>query len=147
MIGCVGIFFFFVLFVQRFFFLFLGGNGQRGWTKIFFIRYHGLICKLFCGGGPRINILRRLWNLCVCVCVCVCRRGHGHHPSPQVGPSLCIYNIFILNVYFDKFTIKLHFLFTYSMLAKFSKDQRSIIMSSIKYLNFKFLWSKIMHKN
>ena len=33
------------------------------------------------------------------------------------------------------------------MLENFPKDQRYIIMSSIKCLNFKFLQSKIMHKN
>ena len=54
-IGCVAIF----CLSKGFFFLILGGNGQRRWAKIFFIGYHGLICKhFFCGGGgARINIL------------------------------------------------------------------------------------------
>ena len=39
------------------------------------------------------------------------------------------------------------FLLISSMLENFPKDQRYIIMSSIKCLNFKFLQSKIMHKN
>ena len=33
-----------------------------------------------------------------------------------------------------------------SMFAKFSDNQRSLAMSSIKYLNFKFLYYKNMHK-
>ena len=53
----------------------------------------------------------------------------------------------ILYVNFDKFNIGLHFLLIFSMLAKFSEDQRLIVMSSIEYLHFKFLQSKIMHKN
>ena len=48
-------------------------------------------------------------------------------------------NIFLLDMNFNKFTIGLHFLLISSMLAKFLKIQRSITMSSIKYLNFKFL--------
>ena len=32
------------------------------------------------------------------------------------------------------------------MLAKFLEDQISIVMSLINYLNFKFLWSKIIRK-
>ena len=46
---------------------------------------------------------------------------------------------FLLDVNFDKFTVRLHFLFIYSMFVKFSEDQILIVMSSIKYLNFKFL--------
>ena len=52
MIGCVGKFFYFLFFFcPKVFLLILRGNGPRGWTKIFFIRYHGFICKLFCGGA------------------------------------------------------------------------------------------------
>ena len=47
-------------------------------------------------------------------------------------------NIFLLNVNFDKSIIELHFLLLSSKLAKFLKDQRSIPISSIKYLNFEF---------
>ena len=63
--------------------------------------------------------------------------------QPMTSTSL---NIFLLNVKFSKFSIGLHFLLIFSILAKFLKDQRSIIMSLIKCLNFKFLQFKIMHK-
>ena len=43
------------------------------------------------------------------------------------------------NVKFEKSTIKLHVLLIYFMPAKFLEDQKSIIMSLIKYLDFKFL--------
>ena len=33
------------------------------------------------------------------------------------------------------------------MLTKFSKDQRSLDISFVKCLNFKFLWYKIIYKN
>ena len=46
---------------------------------------------------------------------------------------------FLLDVNFVKSTIGLHFLFIFSMFAKFWEDQRFIAMSSCKYLNFKFL--------
>ena len=52
----------------------------------------------------------------------------------------------ILNVNFNKSTIKLHFLLISSKLTKFPNDQRVIVTSPIKCLNFKFLQSKIMHK-
>ena len=55
-------------------------------------------------------------------------------------------NIFLLNVNFDKFTIGLNFLLISFIFANFSKEKKSILMSSIKYLNFKFLWYKIIHK-
>ena len=60
--------------------------------------------------------------------------------------ALVPFYIFWLDVNFDKSTIGLHFLFISFILAKFT-DQRSIIMSLIKYLNFKFFWYKIMHQN
>ena len=44
---------------------------------------------------------------------------------------------------FEYLTIEMHVLIISSMFAKFQEDQRS----SIKCLNFKFLWPKIMHKN
>ena len=47
--------------------------------------------------------------------------------------------IFILDVNFDKFTIGLNFLPIFSMLENFSKNQILIAISSIEYLNFKFL--------
>ena len=43
---------------------------------------------------------------------------------------------FLLNVNFDKFIIELYFLLIPSMLGKFSKNQKSIILSSIKYVIF-----------
>ena len=50
-----------------------------------------------------------------------------------------ILNILLLNMNFNKSTIGLHFLLISSMFAKFPENQRSITLSSIKYLNFKFL--------
>ena len=50
-----------------------------------------------------------------------------------------ILNILLLNMKFNKSTIGLHFLLISSMFAKFPENQRSIALSSIKYLNFKFL--------
>ena len=50
-----------------------------------------------------------------------------------------ILNILLLNMNFNKSTIELHFLLISSMFAKFPENQRSIALSSIKYLNFKFL--------
>ena len=52
------------------------------------------------------------------------------------GTSL---NNFLLEVYFDKTTIGLHFLLIPSMFAKFQDNKRSIGTSLIKCLNFKFL--------
>ena len=40
---------------------------------------------------------------------------------------------------FDKFTIGLHFILILFMLTNFIEYQNSIVMSSFKYLNFKFL--------
>ena len=37
-------------------------------------------------------------------------------------------------------------LIIFFILAKFLKDQRSLAMPSIRYLNFKFLQNKIIHK-
>ena len=48
---------------------------------------------------------------------------------------------------FDNLIVELEIFIILSILAKFKKDQRLIDMLSIKCLNFKFLWSKIMHKN
>ena len=50
--------------------------------------------------------------------------------------------IFQLDINFDKSAIRLHFLLISSMLTKFQENQRSIVMSSIKCLNFEFffLW-------
>ena len=55
-------------------------------------------------------------------------------------------NIYLLDMNFEKFTVRLHFLLKSLTLAKFSENQRLITMSLIKYLNFKFLQSKMMHK-
>ena len=45
----------------------------------------------------------------------------------------------LLDVNFDKFTIRLHFFHISFMLAKFPKNQRLITMSLINCLNCKFL--------
>ena len=49
------------------------------------------------------------------------------------------FNIFLLNVNFVNIVFGLHVLIISFILAKFQKYQRSIAMSSIKCLNFKFL--------
>ena len=60
------------------------------------------------------------------------------------NPLNSSYN-FLLDVNFENLTIGLHLIIS-SILVKFQEDQKSIIISSIKYLNFKFFWSKVMHK-
>ena len=48
-------------------------------------------------------------------------------------------NVFLLDMNFDKSIINLHFFFLMSSIhAKFLKNKKLIIMSSIKILNFKF---------
>ena len=59
--------------------------------------------------------------------------------SPIIMETFKLYNIYLLDVNFENLTIILHVLIISSMLTKFQKDQRSIVMPSIKYLNFKFL--------
>ena len=54
--------------------------------------------------------------------------------------------IFLLGVNFENLIVGLYVLIISSMLAKFQENQILIAMSSIKCLNFKFLWSKIMHR-
>ena len=56
--------------------------------------------------------------------------------------SIC----FLLEVNFDKSTIRLHFLFISFILAKFSKKQISIVKSSTKCLNFCNLKLSIVNK-
>lgn len=46
--------------------------------------------------------------------------------------------IFLLDVHFEKSAIELYFLLIPFMLAKFQDDQRSITISPITCLNFKF---------
>ena len=46
--------------------------------------------------------------------------------------------LFYLDVNFDKSTIGLHYLCIFFMFAKFQGIQRSIVMSSINYLNSSF---------
>ena len=43
---------------------------------------------------------------------------------------------------FDKSTVRLHYIHIFFMITKFQGDQRSIIMSSINYLNSSFLVTK-----
>ena len=53
----------------------------------------------------------------------------------------------LLDVNFENLTVRLHILIISSILAKFQESKKLIVMSLIKYLNLKFLESKIMHKN
>ena len=48
-------------------------------------------------------------------------------------------NIFLLDVNFENLIVGMYVLIISSMLAKYQKDQRSITMSSIECLNFKFM--------
>ena len=54
--------------------------------------------------------------------------------------------IFLLDMNFENVIVGLHVLIISSMLSKFWENKKSITMSSIKYLNFQFFGSKIMHK-
>ena len=54
---------------------------------------------------------------------------------------------FLLNVNFENLTIGFHILMISFVLEQFQEDKRSIAISSIKCLNFKFFLSKIMHLN
>ena len=45
--------------------------------------------------------------------------------------------MFLLDINFDKFIIRLYFFIIFFILAKFEENKRLIVMSSIKYLNFK----------
>ena len=47
--------------------------------------------------------------------------------------------IFLLNVNYKNLTVGLYVFIISFMLAKFQENQRSIVMSSTKCLNFKFL--------
>ena len=60
---------------------------------------------------------------------------------PSVGKSFSpnSANIFLLDVSFENLTIRLHVLIISNILAKFQENQKSIVMSSIKCLHFKFL--------
>ena len=51
-----------------------------------------------------------------------------------------------LVVNFENLIVRLHIPITSFMLVKFREDQNSIVMLSIKCLNFKFMWSKIVYK-
>ena len=66
-------------------------------------------------------------------------------PSLERNPTNSSY-IFILSVNFENLTVRLHVLITSLMLTKFQENQRSITMSSNKYYNIKFLYSKVLYK-
>ena len=50
------------------------------------------------------------------------------------------YFIFFLVVNFENLTIRWHVFMVFFMLAKFQENKKSVVISSIAYLNFKFLW-------
>ena len=50
------------------------------------------------------------------------------------------YFIFFLVVNFENLTIRLHVFMVFFILAKFQGNKKSVVISSIAYLNFKFLW-------
>ena len=47
-------------------------------------------------------------------------------------------NNLLLDVNFDKFTVRLHYIHILSILAKFHSDKKLIVMLSINYLNSSF---------
>ena len=47
-------------------------------------------------------------------------------------------NIFQLNVNLDESVVRLYYLLIFSIIARFCGNQRSIVMSSINYLNLSF---------
>ena len=53
--------------------------------------------------------------------------------------NVMLLNFLLLDVNFEKSNVGLHFLLISSMFAKFQNHQRSIIILSIKCLNFNFL--------
>ena len=61
----------------------------------------------------------------------------------RLKPQLYLIYIFLLDVNCEKFTIGLYFFLISSILAKFQENKKSIVLSSIKSLNFEFLYSKI----
>ena len=67
----------------------------------------------------------------------------------HIGQSLATtsLNIFLLDLIFDKLTIRLHFLIISSILAKFSENQKLIIMLSTNCLNYNFLSLKFCINN
>ena len=50
------------------------------------------------------------------------------------------------SIFFFTFVVGLRFLFIISIIAKFQDGHKSITISTIKHLNFKCLYFKIMHK-
>ena len=60
-------------------------------------------------------------------------------------PSNFLYIIKLI-VNFENLTVRSHILIILFMFAKFRENQKSIVMLSIKCLNFKFMWFKIMYK-
>ena len=61
----------------------------------------------------------------------------------QVTPGVIINNVTLINIFyvdvnFDKLTIELHYLYIFSILAKFHSDQRLIVMSSFNCINSSF---------
>ena len=54
---------------------------------------------------------------------------------------------FLLDVNFENLIVELYVLIISSMIANFQENQRSIVILSIKYLNFKFFSLKLCIKN
>ena len=57
------------------------------------------------------------------------------------------FNIFWLDVNFDKFTVRLNYLYILSMLAKFQDDQILIVMSSINFKRYEVQSLSILKTN
>ena len=75
---------------------------------------------------------------------------HGSYNFSQtrlVWNSLNLSNIFLLDVNFENPTVGLHVFIWSFIFAKFQVDQRSIVNSSIKYLNSSFCDIKLYIKN
>ena len=80
------------------------------------------------GGKLKTQVINPLWKKFL-------------SPYPSNSSS-----IFLLDVNFENLTIGLNVFIISSMLTKFQEDQRLIVMSLIKCLIFKFLFSKSMLK-
>ena len=57
------------------------------------------------------------------------------------------FNIFWLDVNFDKFTVRLNYLYILSMLAKFQDDQILIVRSSINFKRYEVQSLSILKTN
>ena len=63
----------------------------------------------------------------------------NHNTHNVTLSNITSLTIFFIGCEFWQFTVKLHFLLIFSILAKFQDDKKSTTMSSNKFLKFKYL--------